>query len=95
MTNFVQMWKDFLKNKEGAVSEIESFTLNPFIPEFKKLWLEFLKMNGLMKLRHKHIRHEQFVQMWHDFLAERGENAPGAVPLDTAESDTTIEGKEA
>lgn len=77
---FVKMWMDFLGNRNVATAPDTSDTgdvgSNPFIPEFKKLWLEFLQLNGLMNETREHIPHDQFIRMWNDFLAERGVTIP-------------------
>ena len=79
---FMQMWRDFLGDRNVAATAPENTdgntSSNPFIPEFKQLWLEFLKSNALMNATREHISHDHFIQMWNDFLAERGVELPRA-----------------
>ena len=59
---------------------------NPFIPEPKRLYLEFLATSGLLNRPHRHIPHQKFIQMWLNFLASKGvtfeeEKLPEVHPL--------------
>ena len=95
---FMQMWMNFLGDRNVATSPDAGDTggvdSNPFIPEFKKLWLEFLELNGLMNETREHIPHDQFIQMWNDFLAERGVTLPAPeAPVAAEESSFASESK--